>query len=488
MSPDAITLPWDNARNIAVNSLLLFKQTRQNIQETLDRCFRERGLDLRERHLASELAYGSCRHLITLDFLIKQHSNRRFRKIDKRILQILRVGLYQMLYLSRTPDFAAVHTAVAQAKGYGTQGGGRFVNAVLRRVQREIKGPTMAGAGKRARATLWYDEHCGIEFKSEFLPDPHQQKAKYYSIAYGHPLWLVARWLKRYEEATLRSILLADNARPRLCLRVNRLRCDPVKLSRRLREAGHENQIWQAAIILRQSALPEQLPGYKEGCFFVQDLTAMSVAPQAGVQAGERVLDLCAAPGGKTTHLAECMDNKGEIFACDVSRVKLDLIEENCRRLGISIVRTCLPEEPEKIFRRSGPFDLVLVDAPCSNTGVMARRVEVRHRLKPVDLQTLKSLQWELLHKGAKLVREGGRLIYSTCSIEPGENEYRVHQFLQNNPAFAFLDKQLHLPGEPIRKINPKSLSGDRPNEGETETPLIHTDGGYTAILQKRKR
>jgi len=459
---------WNNARNIAVNSLLLFEQTGQGIQETLDRCFAEQKLEIRERALATELAYGSCRHWITLDFLINKHSTRRLQKIDKLILQIIRVGLYQMLYLDRTPDFAAVHKAVEQAKAYGPKGGGSFVNAILRQIQREIKGSITVDSEIRARATLWRDATCGLEFEREFLPDPNKQKTKYYSISYSHPLWLIERWIKRYNDATLRSILLADNARSRLSLRVNRLRCKPDKLAQSLREAGYENEICGDAIVLQQSAPPQQLPGYENGWFFVQDVAAMSVGPKTSVKPGERVLDLCAAPGGKCTHLAELMGNQGEIVACDVSQSKLDLIEANGRRLGISIVRTCLPDELETIYAQSGPFDTVLVDAPCSNTGVLARRVEVRHRLKPTDLQTLKALQLKLLHQGAKLLRQGGRMIYSTCSIEPGENEDLAQTFLREHDAFEMLDQQLHLPGQAVKEI-----------------PLIHTDGGYVAVLRK---
>lgn len=459
---------WNNARNIAVNSLLLFEQKARPIQETLDRCFSEQTLDLRERALASELAYGSCRHLITLDALIKTYSTRRFPKIDKLIRQILRVGLYQMLFLDRTPDFAAVHKAVEQAKASGPQGSGSFVNAILRGMQREIKGPITTDSEVRPRATLWRDANCGIEFEREFLPDPNKQKSKYYSIAYSHPVWLMERWLKRYDEATLRSILVADNARPRLTLRVNRLSCTPDKLSQRLQEAGYEHEIYGHAIILQQSASPEQLPGYEEGWFFVQDWAAMSVGPKTTVAAGNRVLDLCAAPGGKCTHLAELMGKQGEIIACDVSRSKLDLIEVNCRRLGISIVRTCLPDELETIYAQGGPFDMVLVDAPCSNTGVLARRVEVRHRLKPVDLQTLKTLQLKLLRRGAKLLRTGGRLIYTTCSIEPAENEDLVQTFLRGDYAFEILNQQLQLPGQTAQEI-----------------AMTRSDGGYLAVLRK---
>jgi len=461
---------WDNARDIAVNSLLLFEQKGRPIQETLDRSFAEQTLEFRERALASELTYGGCRLLITLDTLINKHSTRRLQKIDALLRQILRVGLYQMLYLDRTPDYAAVHKAVEQAKRYGPRGGGSFVNALLRGIQREIKRPITAESKIRVRATLWRDATGGIEFAREFLPDPNKQKTKYYSLAYSHPVWLIERWIKRFDEATLRSILLADNARPRLSLRVNRLRCEPDKLSQSLREAGYEHAIGGNAIVLQQSAPPEQLPGYKEGWFFIQDWAAMSVGPKTGIKAGDRVLDLCAAPGGKCTHLAERMVNQGEIIACDVSRSKLDLVEANCRRLGISIVRTCRPDELGAIYKQIGPFDAVLVDAPCSNTGVLARRVEVRHRLKPADLRTLKSLQRKLLLQGAKLVRKGGRLIYSTCSIEPGENEDLVQTFLLKNPAFEILDQSLQLPGQAVKGM-----------------PLMHTDGGYTAIMRRSR-
>jgi 16S rRNA (cytosine967-C5)-methyltransferase len=472
MSREPITLPWDNPRDIAVNSLILFAQTGQGIQETLDERFKDQELDIRWRRLASELAYGSCRHRITLDTLIKQHSQRRFPKIDTLLLQILRVGLYQMLYLDRTPDFAVVHQAVEQAKTHGPRGGAKFVNAILRGVQREIAGMVTQETAKRLRAILWRDEQHGIEFANEFLPDPNKQKAKYYSIAYGHPLWLIERWMKRYDEATLQRILGANNTRPRLCLRVNRLRCDPETLAQHLSDSGYENEIWHDAVLLKQSASPEQLPGYVEGWFFVQDVAAISAGWKTAVQTGERVLDLCAAPGGKSTHMAELMKNEGEIVACDVSRAKLAKIEANCQRLGISIVRTCLAEAAEFSAAQSGLYDAVLVDAPCSNTGVLARRVEVRHRLKPADLQSLKKIQAALLHQGAQRVRNGGRLIYSTCSIEPGENEELVQKFLADHPAYEILDQQLHLPG-----ANARATEGD--------AILIHSDGGFVAVLRR---
>jgi len=345
MTKKTIRLNNDSARNIAVNALTAFERDGDFIQNTLDSIFTEVLPEDRERRLAGELAYGTCRQLITLDYLIKKHSNRSLRKIDPVVLQILRVGLYQLIYLSRTPDFAAVHEAVRQGNSCGLVGCGNFVNAVLRSIQRDIKGPIKKDATPLPRSTLWLDHEHGCQFVEDFLPDPDRNPAKYYSIAYAHPPWLVQRWLNRYEAKVVERICLSNNIRPSLWLRPNRLRCSADELEKRLLDSQIRIRRFGEAIQLLQAAVPEQLPGFGEGWFSVQDITAMSVAPMLRAQAGRRVLDLCAAPGGKTTHMAELMENKGIIVACDVSSEKLNLIEQNCQRLGISIVQTIMVAE-----------------------------------------------------------------------------------------------------------------------------------------------
>jgi 16S rRNA (cytosine967-C5)-methyltransferase len=229
---------------------------------------------------------------------------------------------------------------------------------------------------------------------------------------------------------------------------------------------------------LAETAAPEQLPGYEEGWFSVQDVTAMSVMPMMGLRPGMRVLDLCAGPGGKTTHIAELMGNEGTIVACDISREKLSLVESNCKRLGITIVRTCLAEQLEREMQEGGIFDAILVDVPCSNTGVLGRRVEARHLLKPVVIQRLMHTQEELLEKAAEYVREGGTLTYSTCSIEVGENENQVQNFLEKNKAFRLSEEQFTLPGY---RMNDSDSSG---TIKDTNAPGGR-DGGYATILKR---
>lgn len=203
----------------------------------------------------------------------------------------------------------------------------------------------------------------------------------------------------------------------------------------------------------------------------------MSVAPLLGPQPGERVLDLCAAPGGKTTHLAELMDDRGSIVACDISGEKLTLIEQNCRRLGITIVETCLADDLDNLIERDGGFDCVLVDTPCSNTGVLARRVEVRHWLKPAGLRELARKQMELLKKAVRAARDNVKILYSTCSIDMLENESLIQDFLQENPSFHLIEEKLTLP----RSFGPTCNTDQKSDED-----IDYHDGGYVALLVER--
>lgn len=298
-----------------------------------------------------------------------------------------------------------------------------------------------------------------VGFKSEILPDPAQDAAEYLRAAYAHPAWLVRRWLECYDQRVVREICVADNARPPLTVRPNTLRCSCEQLLQRFVEAGLDAKEAGAAVQLAGSAAPRELPGYGEGWFTVQGPTAMAAAPLLGPRVGERVLDLCAAPGGKTTHLAELMSNAGAVIACDVSGDKLDRVDENCRRLGISIVQTHLVEELSHLVAAGGRFDAVLVDVPCSNTGVLARRAEVRHRLRPEMFGPLVQQQTELLERAVSVVKAGAAVLYSTCSIEPVENQLVIEKFLRDRDNVTLQTEQLTLPSQ-------------------------WADGGYVALLR----
>lgn len=476
----AYLLNNDSSRDVAVNCLLAFEREQCRIQDTLDNIFKTENLDTRMKRQATELAYGTCRHIITLDHIIAKNSNRTLRKIHPVIMQILRVGLYQLIYLQGTPDFAVVDQAVSQAKKSQLRGTDSFVNALLRSVQRDMDGVFTADTDVPPRNALWLNNKELCRFKSLLLPDPKKNLIKYYSLAFAHPPWLIERWLRQFDAPTVRAICLANNSRPLLTLRVNTLRCTSKELQQLFTQADIKAVFHDPAAQLLQPAAPRLLPGFAEGFFYVQDMTAMSVAPVLAVAPGQNVLDLCAAPGGKTTHLAQLMTNNGTIVACDISKKKLDKVEQNCQRLGINIVTTCLAEQLDSLIAEKGLFDTALADVPCSNTGVLARRVEARHLLNPAAIRELTNIQYLLLERAVRAVKPGGKVLYSTCSIEPRENELLIQKFLQKNDSPKLLYEKLTLPGQSTsteNTFNQPDQSSDSP------VPTWH-DGGFVALLE----
>ncbi len=294
------------------------------------------------------------------------------------------------------------------------------------------------------------------------LPEPAANPVEYLAAGFALPAWLAGRWLTRFgwEECVRLGFWFAGV--PPLWLRCNVLRTDRAAFLGALAEAGvrAEPGSHPQAVRLAEHAAVRELPSYAEGWFTVQDESAMRVASALGPQPGMRVLDLCAAPGGKTTHLAELMGNQGSILACDVDNHRLRTVSELCGRLGITVVET-QRLDPEGAEAPPGPFDAALVDVPCSNTGVLGRRPEARWRLKPDDLRRLVLLQTRLLRTAAERIRPGGAVVYSTCSIEPEENQQVVRAVLRGIPDLELEAEEENLPGKPA-------------------------DGGYWARLRRR--
>ena len=487
MSRRAAVLTSQSPRDLAVNALAAWAREGRDVRESLEHGLRANVWSACDRAFATELAYGVCRRLISLDHLVAHYSSRPLVRVDPVLHNILRVGLYQMLFVSRTPDFAAVNEAVQQAKRTGLRGADGFVNAVLRAAQGDMAGH-VEGPVTLRRDVLWLDEQDGVAFGGPVFADPVRQQVKHYQMAFGYPAWLVKRWQRQFDAATLLKVFLAGNSRPLVSLRVNPLRCVREQLVERLRQAGVGTELWGTNVTLTEGAGVESLPGYAEGWFSVQDVTATEAAALLEARPGERVLDLCAAPGGKTMCLAGAMENTGVIVASDVSGERLALIEGNCRRLGVTMVQMSLADEVGELVEREGLFDAALVDVPCSNTGVLARRVEVRHRLKPVHLQTLRARQAELLERAAGWLKSGGRLVYSTCSVESAENEQMVGGFLERHSDFERVRHCHWLPGRRGARGKAPVLPGDG-FEGEGATGAgspLWRDGGYACLLERR--
>jgi len=410
-----------NPRHVALAVILACERSNKNLQEQLNTRLDRSGLDQRDRNLAAEIAYGTVRHRLTLDSIIEAFSNLPMAKLRREVLEILRVGLYQMMFMERIPDRAAVDEAVKLTRRMRLASARGFVNAVLRKVARCVRYKPQPGAAERS---VYLREGRWAVLDRDVLPPPSDTLG-YISKAYSHPPWLVERWVGRFGEERTISICRHDNLSQPVYIRVNALRVERDELLERLRSAGVEAApgALPCSIRLERAGQVTRLPGFEEGLFQVQDETAMRAAVMLDPRPGEEVLDLCAAPGGKTTHIAELMGDSGRVTAVDVSARRLALVEENCRRLGLKSVRCIEADATKAAGELGGPYDRIMLDVPCTNTGVLRRRVDVRWRLEESDITEMAEVQRSLLKTAAGLLKPGGVLVYSTCSIEREENE-----------------------------------------------------------------
>jgi len=421
---------------------------------------RYRHLTSLDRSFLTELTYGVTRWRGKLDWVIRHFSKMPFEKIESETINILRLGLYQILFLSRTPASAAVNESVELAKQIRGRGGAGFVNAVLRSSIRQR------------------DEIC--------YPDIAKDPALHISVTQSHPIWLVERWLKEVGvEETLR-ICAFNNRISSLTLRTNTLKILRKDLVEKLREEGlkpRPTAYSEEGIALQDPPPTSDLPFSKEGFYVIQDEASQLVASVLDPRPGERILDACAAPGGKTTHAAQKMKNLGEIYALDLSRRKLHLVEELCQRLGVKIVRVLEADAAAPLPISKGlVFDRVLADVPCSGFGTLRRNPDLKWRREEKDMNRLSELQFSILSNLSTYVKEGGVLTYSTCTAFREENEDVVEKFLGGHPEFQL---------EQIEKVASAFIADEelRPflHNGYFKTfpPRNEMDGFFVARLRK---
>ena len=454
-------------------------QRRQNglfVEDLLEIALANAPLSSVDRGLFQEIVFGVVRWQAALDWLILRKTNGREQK--PALQNLLRLGLYQIFWLDRIPDHAAVHETVELAKqgGFGPQVG--FVNAVLRGYLRE------AGETRKLLADL---------------------KISQPALGWSQPEWLVARWQKRWDAERTFQLLQWNNTPPKTFARLNTLKTDAGRLIEKWREENVDYDFktgeWTGEnLVFELKSHPplHSLASFRDGWFYVQDPGTLLAVRELDPQPGETILDLCAAPGGKTTFIAQLMSNEGRIVAQDVSEDRLQLIRENCARLGVTCVEAqvseifrphpgplsrgegeldaaqqqnqtldlqrLLPENPKTRLSIPSPggegqgeggpkpisqptfFDRVLVDAPCSNSGVMRRRVDLRWRISPEEILRLQQTQLDLLNQAATKLKAGGVLVYSTCSLEPEENGEVVQQFLREHAGFNLESERQLLP------------------------------------------
>ncbi|KFZ40605.1 MULTISPECIES: 16S rRNA (cytosine(967)-C(5))-methyltransferase RsmB [Thermoactinomyces] len=404
-----------NARETALSILEKWEERQAYSNLLLNQALQASPLNEKDKRLVTELVYGTIQRKNTLDWILNQLVKKGVGSLELWVRQLLRLGIYQLLYLDKIPERAAIYETVQISKKRGHRGISGLVNGVLRSFLRN-----------RHRLT----------------PKKNPQTLAEKAVSYSHPEWIIERMEQAYGEEETKAALLSNHHPPRVSVRVNRLKMDPDVFIKEWNATGtgqaEASGIAPEGVTISGGGNPAFTPWFREGYCTIQDESSMLVARVLAPAPGMKVLDVCAAPGGKTTHLAELMGNQGHIVACDVHDHKLSLIRSNASRLGIDIISV------RQLDGRNLPgpfqphtFDAILLDAPCSGLGVIRRKPDLKWGKEAENIEALAQLQKELLDAAAPLLKPGGVLVYSTCTWESRENWEQVESFLKRHPDFS---------------------------------------------------
>jgi 16S rRNA (cytosine967-C5)-methyltransferase len=442
------------ARELALHVLQSLETGKQRSDQILHHALQHSALNRIDRALTTGLVNGVLRYRLQLDFIIGRFYHHNFEKAAPVMKNILRLGVYQIIFLSKVPDWAAVNECVKLARKYKGERMSKLVNGVLRKITPH---------------SVALDEWLKEKNTEEQL-----------AVKYSHPQWLVDRWLKAYGWEKCEALLLYNNQFPSFGFRINRLKnsagklfSDPTMAAVTHEECGIEN-------FFLSKDFSSFEPAVIDGRLTVQNPTQALACLLLNPAPGSNVLDLCAAPGGKATFMAELMNNSGQITAVDRYEQKLAKTDAHAEALGITIIRTVA--EDARSFTPGIRPDAILLDAPCTGTGVLGRRAELRWKLNPETLRELQILQAELLDHAAELLNEDGVLVYATCSIEPEENSMQIYSFLRRHSDFTVDPVGGHIP-EPSRQ-------GNNGCGAILTLPGEHHgfDGGFCQRLRKTRR
>ena len=399
------------------------------LEESLE-ILKASNIDERDFAFIKEITTGVVRNKTYLDYVIRQNSRVRFNRIHKIILIILEMAIYQMYFLDKVPDYSIVDESVNLAKVYGNKGSISFTNGILRSIAKK----------KPAQVTL-------------------KNSIDNLSTYYSHPRFYTEYFYENYGEEFTKKLLKSNNEKPPFTIRVNRLKTNRDDLIRNLSKLGFEIEKTyydNALNVLNPNGIIDT-EYFEKGHFYVQDLGSILVSSFLNPRKDSSVLDLCAAPGGKTTHLSELMDNTGEILACDKSKVKINLIKENAQRLGCKNISPLVNDARVLNDDFVNKFDYVLVDAPCSGTGLYRKKPDIKWNKGIDDLKDLGKIQLEILNNAKEYVKDQGLLLYSTCSLSKIENEDVIQNFLSENKDF----KIKKLRGKEVLKLFPSVDGSD---------------------------
>ena len=448
MSKPQTPLYATGARALALDILASAARHGRSVEELLAASLkRHPGLPRPERGLLLELVQGVKRWEVRLDYVLSQLSDLPLKKLHPVVLQLLRLGAYQILRLDRVPARAVLHEAGNLAKAWGLpRSHVGFINAVLRRLAAGEVPP---------------------------LPDPASDPVLALSVTHSHPAWLVRRWLARYGLERTALLLAANNRIPPLAVRVNTLRTDPDRLIARLAAEGvvaRRSRYSPVGLIFETiQAAPTDSASYQEGLWLFQDEGAQLISGLLPLQPGLRLTEIGAGRGGKTTHLTEAMANTGLLVAVDSHAGRLRELQLNTRRWGVEIVQPLRADATAAPPLKIGAMDALVLDVPCSALGILRRHPEIKSRLQEDDLATFPPRQAALLSQAVRLLKPGGRLLYITCTTEPEENEAQIDHFLARHPEFRLATDASLLPPQAQALVQPPGYFRSSPEDHDLD-------------------
>ncbi|EJO5347934.1 16S rRNA (cytosine(967)-C(5))-methyltransferase RsmB [Clostridium botulinum] len=401
----------NNAREVALDILkaVLYEGAYSNI--VLSKKLNKSNLKDNDKALITEIVYGTLKYKETLDIIIQSYLRSPIKTMDKNIANILRITIYQIRYLDKIPSFAAVNEAVEMAKKISVKYS-KLVNGVLRNYIRTYKNKK------------FYDDKSYLE-KFRFI--------------YSYPKWLIKMFISQYDREKAEKILKGLNERPNITVRVNNLKMDYDEAFEKLCQYGYnieEGYICPEAIQITKGKNIEKNPLFQEGAITVQDESAMLIAPSMELTEESIVLDLCSAPGGKTTHISEIMNNKSKIYAYDIYENKLSLIKDNAKRLGIKNIETYIGDGSIINKKLKEKAHRVLIDVPCSGLGIIRKKPEIKWTKNEKEIKDIINIQRKIMNNAAFYLKQGGILLYSTCTLNKEENEENINWFLKKHTNF----------------------------------------------------
>jgi 16S rRNA (cytosine967-C5)-methyltransferase len=443
-----------NVRKQAIDILVRVEVDKAYADILLDQVLGRGIISDKDRSLLTEIVYGTLRWRGRIDFHLKQLTRRSFEETDPFIKNLLRVTLYQISFLDRVPEYAALNEAVNLAKVHSGSRVGGFVNGILRNFIRTNR-----------TATPPDPDSCGVAALADY---------------WSHPEWLINEWIQYLGRAHVTPLLAANNRQAPLVLRANVCRTDRQALLRTFKSHGIEAlpTKWSPQGIVVHSQVPiERLSGFEEGFFQIQSEASQLISYLLDPHPGEKILDACAAPGGKTTHIAELMNDQGQVTATDRSPKGIVRIDENAVRLGLKSIRTIRADMTEQVAAQESTFDRILVDAPCSGLGTLRSHPEIKWNRDMADVVRLSELQRKILLQAASYLKPAGVLVYSTCTLTAHENETVVNEFLACHREYVLDEAAGYLPDQ-AKKLVKKKYFMALPHKHDT-------DGFFAARLRR---